>query len=88
MADLRDICEAINKEQTQAKNKGLSDLTKIAIVMALLVVIVLGSFGIGLWIMMVGWGLTPQSWGVIITGLIVQMGLTWLSVLLPRLLRD
>lgn len=91
MADLQELCESINKSQSEAKaekKKGLSDLAKIAIVMALLVVIVFGSFGIGLWIMMVGWGLTPQSWGVIITGLIIQMGLTWLSMLLPRLLKD
>lgn len=91
MADLQDLCETINKAQSEAKaekKKGLSDMTKIVIVLSVLLVIILGSFGIGLWIMMVGWGLTPQSWGVIITGLIIQMGLTWLSMLLPRLLKD
>lgn len=31
------------------------------------------SFASGIWILSYGWGLTPQSWGVIIGGFFIQM---------------
>jgi hypothetical protein len=32
-----------------------------------------GSFAVGIWVMMAGWGLTVQSWGVIIGGAAIQL---------------
>ena len=37
------------------------------------------SFGIGIWVMIAGWGLTPQSWPIIIIGLLVQVGIVCVS---------
>jgi hypothetical protein len=44
-------------------------MTQIVALLALMTL----SFLTGLWILMWGWGLEPQSWGVIIGGFFVQM---------------
>jgi hypothetical protein len=40
----------------------------------LLVILVLGcTFGVNVWVMICGWGVSPASWGVIIGGWLISL---------------
>jgi len=61
---------------------------KLAFAILLIIVLFSVSFGIGLWVMMVGWGLSPASWGVIIGGFIIQLVLIVLIEMAKGVLKD
>jgi len=49
------------------------DLYKLLFVLMLVILCIAASFGVGIWVMIVGWGLTANSWSVIIIGALCQM---------------
>ena len=45
------------------------------------------TFGVHLWVMIVGWGVSPASWGVIIGGWVIMIFLMMLAELAKALLK-
>lgn len=81
MSDLNELCETLNKEANKKikEPKDKSDILILLVVLGLSIFAMCLSFGVGIWVMIAGWGLTPQSWPIIIIGLLVQVGIVCVS---------
>lgn len=77
MDDLKELCETLNKSANKNVRSQSSASTLVVALIALCITIflMLASFGIGIWVMIAGWGLTAQSWPIIILGLVLQVGI-------------
>lgn len=63
-------------------------MLKLCFALLLCFVLIAGSFGVSLWVMMVGWGVSPASWGVIIGGFFIQLVLLALIELAKGIFKD
>lgn len=86
--DLQKLCESLNKEKSINDAPKVSYLGAAVIAVALVVILMLASFGVGIWVMISGWGLSPQSWGVIIGGLVIQVVIILAMQFIPKIFKD
>lgn len=86
--DLQKLCESLNKEKPLNDAPKVSYLGAAVIAIALVVILMLASFGVGIWVMISGWGLSPQSWGVIIGGLVIQVVIILAMQFIPKIFKD
>lgn len=86
--DLQKLCESLNKEKSNNDAPKVSYLGAAIIAVALVVILMGASFGVGIWVMISGWGLSPQSWGVIIGGLVIQVVILLAMQFIPKIFKD
>ena len=86
--ELDKLCEAINKNQKSDKEPEVSVIGAAILSIGMMIFLFIASFGVGIWVMMSGWGLTPQSWGVIIGGMIMQIIITIVITCIPKIFKN
>lgn len=86
--DLQKLCESLNKEKPVKEKTEVSVVGAVILAIALLVILVGASFGVGIWVMISGWGLSPQSWGVIIGGLVIQVVILLVMQFIPKIFKN
>ena len=86
--DLQKLCEALNKEKPAKEKSEINVIGAAILALAVVIILVLASFGVGIWIMISGWGLSPQSWGVIIGGFIIQTVIMVVTHLITKIFKD
>lgn len=90
MSDLKELCESINKDANNNVRKQTSaggTLVAALIALCITIFLMLVSFGIGIWVMIAGWGLTAQSWPIIILGLVLQVGIVCVMTFITSLFK-
>ena len=61
---------------------------KILFALLLLGFISLATFGVHVWIMIVGWGVSPASWGVIVGGWVIMFILMVFAEVAKLVMKD
>lgn len=86
MNDLKELSETLNKEANKKIKEPVdkNSMLILLIVFGLSILAVCVSFGVGIWVMIAGWGLTPQSWPIIIIGLLIQVGIVLVSTFIQN----
>lgn len=85
--DLEKLCESLNKGKTK-DTPDVHYLGAAIVALALVVILMAASFAVGIWVMISGWGLSPQSWGVIIGGLVIQVVILLAMQFIPKIFKD
>ena len=86
--ELSKLCDALNKEKRISDKPEVSPIGAAIVALVLVVILMGASFAIGIWIMISGWGLSPQSWGVIIGGLAMQIAILVAMQFIPKIFKD